>query len=413
VLAELDRTEAPWRLADLLARQKPIGDQETVATLVKKARLPTPRKFTPVTQDFKIPPWQTLAPEHYLKLREYLELVDENVKEARQLLGLPPGRFSVKITADVVGTPIPHVDDVSGLSNALQHDAWWQIQQGDFEQAIRSCQAAMHATRPLREEYFLVSHLVRLAVLRQTATIVERMLAQGEPPAAPLPALQKALLEEADFDGWTLSLEGERAGVNQLFEAIESNKVNLRFLRALTGARQSWHNYITDRFAVVNAHQSHIWLLRHHTESMRIRRLPPRERLVKARELEDRAGGTPELARSILVTVWRDCYPQFLRSDAKLRCASAGIAAEQFRQEQKRWPKTLDELVPKYLAKLPLDPYTGDPLKLRAAPDGIVIYSPGPSEDLTGTARDDPTAPFIEDIVDHEFRLWDVNRRRK
>src|SRR5262245_40453082 len=401
VLAELDRTEAPWRLADLLERQKPIGDKETVATLVKKARLPTPRKFTPVIQDFEIPPWQSLAPDQYVKLREYLELVDENVKEARQLLGLPPGRFNVKITADVFSTPVLHVDDVSGLCNALQHDAWWQIQQGDFEQAIHSCRAAMHATRPLREELFLVSHLVRLAVLRQTATIVERMLAQGEPPAALLPALQKSILDEAEFDGWTLGLEGERAGMHQLFEAIESNSVNLRFLRAFTGARQSWQNHITDRFPVVNAHRSHIWLLRHHTESMKIRQLPPRERLAKARELESRAGEAPELARAILATVWRDCYPQFLRSDAKLRCAAAGIAAEQFRQEQKRWPKTLDELVPKYLAKLPLDPYSDEPLKLRPAPDGIVIYSPGPLGDLTGTARDDPTAPFIEDIVDH------------
>jgi hypothetical protein len=412
VLAELDRTAAPWRLADLQARQKPIGDEETVASLVKKAGLPTPRKFTPVIQDFKIPPWQALAPEQYVKLREFLDLVDENVKEARQLIGLPAGRFHVKISADVVGTPIPHVDDVRGLSDALQHNAWWQIQQGDFDLAIQSCLAAMCATRPLREELFLVSHLSRLVILRQTATTVERMLAQGEPPAALLPALRKAILEEADFDGWTLGLEGERAGMNQLFEAIESNKVNLRFLRTLTGARHTWHNVVTDRFVAVNAHQSHIWLLRHHTESMTIRQLPPRERLAKARELEDRAGDAPELARSILAPVWRNCYPVFLRSEAKLRCAVAGIAAEQFRQEQKRWPKTLEELIPKYLAKLPLDPYTGDPLKLRAAPDGIVIYSPGPAGDLTGTARDDPTAPFVEEIVDHESRLWNPDRRR-
>jgi hypothetical protein len=412
VLAELDRTATPWRLADLLERQKPMGDEETVASLVKKARLPTPRKFTPIIQDFKIPPWQALAPEQYVKLREYLDLVEENVKEARQLLGLPAGRFHVKITADVVGTPIPHVDDVRGLSDALQHDAWWQIQQGDFDQAMRSCQAAMYATRPLREELFLISHLVRLRILRETATTVERMLAQGEPPAALLPALQKAILEEADFDGWTLGLEGERAGMNQLFEAIESNKVNLRFLRALTGARPPWHHHVTDRFVVVNAHESHIWLLRHHTESMRIRQLPPRERLAKARELEDRGADAPELAQSILAPVWRNCYPAFLRSDVKLRCAAAGIAAEQFRQEQKRWPKTLEELIPKYLAKLPLDPYTGDPLKLRAAPDGIVIYSPGPEGDLTGSARDDPTAPFVEEIVDHEFRLRNLDRRR-
>src|SRR5439155_24963614 len=112
VLAELDRTAAPWRLADLQSRQSPIGDELTAAALIKKARLPTPRKFSPVLDEFNILPNRPLTPEQYVKLRAYLDNVDENVKEARQLIELPPGRFPVRVSADFFGSLVPHLDDL-------------------------------------------------------------------------------------------------------------------------------------------------------------------------------------------------------------------------------------------------------------------------------------------------------------
>jgi len=121
----------------------------------------------------------------------------------------------------------------------------------------------------------------------------------------------------------------------------------------------------------------------------------------------------PDLVQTLMAPVWRNSCPVFLRSEAKLRCAAAGLAAEEFRQKHDRWPKTLDELIPVFLAKVQLDPHTGEPLKLRITADGIVIFSPGPEGDLQGTTRDDRNQPFAEEHLDYEFRLWNVDQRRR
>src|SRR5207302_64130 len=53
------------------------------------------------------------------------------------------------------------------------------------------------------------------------------------------------------------------------------------------------------------------------------------------------------------------------RSRAQLRSAAAAMAVERFRRDRDRWPGTLDELVPAYLKAMPLDPYDGQPLRMR------------------------------------------------
>jgi hypothetical protein len=94
-------------------------------------------------------------------------------------------------------------------------------------------------------------------------------------------------------------------------------------------------------------------------------------------------------------------------------CAIAGLAAERFRLKKGRWPANLNELVQlKLLDRLPDDLFSGQSLRFRRSPDGIVIHSVGADGAYQGDARDRPeeldprNAPF-------EFRLWDPAKRRQ
>lgn len=76
--------------------------------------------------------------------------------------------------------------------------------------------------------------------------------------------------------------------------------------------------------------------------------------------------------------------------EAKRDAVMALLAAESFRRRHDRWPTKLAELVPGHLPTLPLDPFTGDPIRYRQ-PSGEetspVIYSVGPDGvDDRGTA---------------------------
>ena len=58
-----------------------------------------------------------------------------------------------------------------------------------------------------------------------------------------------------------------------------------------------------------------------------------------------------------------------------LRAAAACLAAERFRLAEGRWPADLAEVVPKYLADIPADPYDGQPLRFNRLGGKLVVYS--------------------------------------
>ena len=98
-------------------------------------------------------------------------------------------------------------------------------------------------------------------------------------------------------------------------------------------------------------------------------------------------------------------------NDGLIRTAIAALAAERFRLDHGSWPESLDQLVPKYMAAVPNDPFIPGPLKLRKLPDGLFIYSVGYD------GRDDGgkinAKMRMRDGADLGFRLWHVASRRQ
>ncbi len=62
---------------------------------------------------------------------------------------------------------------------------------------------------------------------------------------------------------------------------------------------------------------------------------------------------------------------------AHVRLLAVELALRCYRAENSRLPAHLDELVPKYLSKLPQDPFTGQPLIYRAQGTDWLLYSVG------------------------------------
>src|SRR5262245_7768984 len=415
IIAELDRQGEPWRLEDLEKSRAHLAVERNSAPVIRAARAGNIWKIMPDSGEMDLLPWQPLPGNICLKYRDAFEQFPEQLKEARRLVALPEGRFSYKIAPDVISTLIPHVQDVREVAIFLKHDAWWQMQQADFEQAAASCRAAVHASHSLRDELFLISHLVRHAMLCEAANTVERLCAQGQAGDKALQDLQQLIAEEADFDGWTLALKGERASMHQLFGLIAEGKVDMRFVRQMMGTRpSSWREVVSEHFPAPSAAQSHSWLLRHFSDLLAANRLPPPERAARLKELGNEVDQAPDLAKTLMISPWKKLTDQQPRLEAKFRCTVAGLAAERFRLQKNRWPESLDALVPEFLAQAPLDPYDGEPLRLRTTKDGIVIFSPGPD----GAWQGDAWERFRNDLAwgnrhEHEFRLWNVEQRRK
>lgn len=63
-------------------------------------------------------------------------------------------------------------------------------------------------------------------------------------------------------------------------------------------------------------------------------------------------------------------YAKRCTTDFRVAAAGAAAALAAYRRDRRRWPASLGDLVPGYLASVPLDPFTGAPL----------LYSPGTGE---------------------------------
>ena len=67
------------------------------------------------------------------------------------------------------------------------------------------------------------------------------------------------------------------------------------------------------------------------------------------------------------------------RSDARNRLLMTELAIRAYRLEHGGNPERLEQLVPEYLARVPIDPYSGEPLVYRRRNGEYVLYGVGPN----------------------------------
>ena len=79
-----------------------------------------------------------------------------------------------------------------------------------------------------------------------------------------------------------------------------------------------------------------------------------------------------------------------LKRVAQLEVAKTLLAVERYRLAHASLPETLDQLVPDYLAAVPLDPFDGAPLRYKRLDRGFLVYSVGEDGKDDGGKREPP-----------------------
>jgi hypothetical protein len=78
-----------------------------------------------------------------------------------------------------------------------------------------------------------------------------------------------------------------------------------------------------------------------------------------------------------------------LNAQTRTQMTATAIACERYRLANGRWPATLDDLSPDYIAKVPSDPFAGRPIRYAVADDGIRLYSVGADRTDDGGVDDE------------------------
>lgn len=103
----------------------------------------------------------------------------------------------------------------------------------------------------------------------------------------------------------------------------------------------------------------------------RYRTIPPHLLSSARRALEEE--------KTLLWPYYQDFEP-YVALLAQARAADSALAALQFFRDRGHFPDALEELTPRYMAKVPRDPYTHDsPLRYDKDANRVVVYSLGPN----------------------------------
>jgi hypothetical protein len=382
--------------------------------------------------------WQTIDKlEDDILTLEPQALLDERIKKAARelviwggpalagalrLADMPNGKYPLVYKNDIISTVLPHVQHVSELQWWLLFDAVDRTDAGDIDGACRTTQAMLNAARGIGDEPLAISQIVRMARVRYALRVLERVLAQGQASAAALTSLQNLVEEEEAFPALLVAMRGERAALDLLMQRLQTGEVSIVELRLnVRGATRRplpWglskaRDYAT-LLTLGPIKTNRAALLEHMNALVELAKRPPEEQGDWEGLKKDRTA-LPTLAREICPDFVPHLFQSYKQSRAELRCAAALLAAERFRMARGRWPESLTQLVPSFLAKLPADPYDGAALRYRRLADGCLIYALGPDREDNGGVlfRGRGLAPPFGTHVDVGFRLWDIAARHQ
>lgn len=422
--ARLDAAEPGWRLADLVAARDRTAppDAQNSAHHVRKVRA----AITPEWALWVKSEQMKLGDPTALNRKQHLSnLIGDDpdafdaVRPARELAlalrDVPNGFHPVPVDANLFDLKLDETQGAREVVTLMQADALHAAQAGDPRRALRAAHAALNTGRSIGDEPTLISMLVRIAAAHLSAESAMRTLAlaDGAGAEAELAALQAALLKEMDEPLLLIGLRGERAMMQAYFERIDRVAGADEMSRMLheqpsSAARGVW--YLRLAFFPEDR-KRHLELISFMIDAARG---PTTELLAAGRTFEDRVRAGWDVRypfhRLMLPAVDRVAQAS-LRHRADCGSAAVLLACERFRLKHGKFPNALAELPKDLLAAVPLDPYTGAPLKFARTPDGIAVYAQPPKGALP-TVREGEvrlTAPLGGD--EFGWRLFDAKHR--
>jgi hypothetical protein len=408
-IAEADRLDPRWRLADIEADRATVPDEDNGARTVLVARAMLPGNWNTagpyVTKGFgALTPNVALTDQQTAALRDYLKSAEAALPEAHKLADQPRGRWP--------GTP--RYLDALDVAKLLASDVLLRTQAGDLYGALSSCRAMVNAGRSVGDEPYLMPQMVRMAVARMAVSESERVLGHGEPSEPALAALQKLLAEETEGRLLTMALRGERARADHLMESLQKGDMTVKQIIAATRgplAKRAWVSKEDLLYLPGVTANSRAAVLERMNKLVEITKLPPQEQADRLAELRAARQDEPLVVGVTSPEALSRYASEGLENNAPLRCAIVGLAVERYRRQHGRWPESLDELKGDFLRAVPLDPFDGQPLRYRKDDEGVVVYSVGPDRKDDGGKRATLSTP--NKGADVGFQLWDVARRRQ
>jgi tetratricopeptide (TPR) repeat protein len=339
------------------------------------------------TNLFPVPPEpQSAAKDVLVALSRY----DSTIEELRQAAALPASRFPLNYgREEPYAILLPHLARMKSCSMVLRLRAIAGLEAGQSELALADIHLALILTEKFRTEPFLISHLVRIAMLHITTQAIWEGLVHHRWTEPQLAELERGLAAFDFVTDYRISMQGENACLVASVDFLRHHRDKLGNLDFLNFGEDG------GRLPEVSLHLVPSgWFYQNELIGSKFilgELLPigdPAQQII-APELMKKADESLSTMRvSPFNVVCKMFIPGLVKSARRFASAQTTVnlartacALERYRLADNRYPETLEALAPRFIDKVPHDLIGGQTLHYRLTTDGqFVLYSVGWNE---------------------------------
>jgi hypothetical protein len=332
---------------------------------------------------------QTPAADVLLALSKY----DAPLDELRQAAALPSSRFPLNYEHEpTFAILLPHLAPMKGCSQVLRLRALAKLEAGQSDQALADISLALRLTQKIQSEPFLISHLVRIAMLHITIQPIWEGLAKHHWNEAQLLELERQLGTFDFISDYRSAMRGENACQIAAVNYLRSHRDKLETIGDFPeGESDSLNGCIAYLIPAGWFYQNELriskFILGQSLPVADASRQTISPALVRQaqKSLEAMPRSPYTILCRMLLPALGQCSRKFASAQATVNLARTACALERHRLAQGKLPDSLNALVPRFIAALPRDPIGGQPLHYEVV-DGsqFVLYSVGWNENDDG-----------------------------
>ncbi len=324
---------------------------------------------------------------------------DSTVEELREASRMPYSRFPLEYDKeDPAMILLPHLAREKMSGQFLQLRAIAELRAGQIEQTAADIKLMCYLNQASKAEPFLISHLVRIAMLNYALQPIYEGCAEHKWSDAQLSAFDAELAEFDFLADYQRSMRCEAAFLTEEIGRIQRTRKVSPYLGMFSQGQQygfpgmdfvcwlspsGWFRQNQIRFSE--------FYLQHCLPVVNMKEREVSPKAAEEAQASLNAATTHPTPYNALQYVFYMPVKQWLfekyaagdkfaHGQASVDLARVAIALERYRLAHGDYPESLDVLASQFIQKLPHDIIGGQPLKYRQTNDSFVLYSVGWNE---------------------------------
>ena len=323
--------------------------------------------------------------EEYPELVKLLEDNREALRKLKEVIDSGGGSFPIPEDEDMA-VKINHLQPARFIGQLLALETMWFQKEGDIENAARNIADGLSFCRDLSRGGTLVADLVGVAIQGDYLDIAVREISRANPDTRFCSAIERSFydLEYSRGDASESLKTDAMLARNQLQGYIKADTdMPDSVLKALE---------ITREDATPEAFRQTIevcdqWVAEI-SSALEQGYYPAIKRAGEiCARIESGASDIPKLV-NLITPQYANVLKVKAHSEVRFEMARAGIALQNYANEKGVYPDSLDALVPRYIPRVPVDPFSGKPIKYTHSEKGWTLRSFGPDMDDDKGARE-------------------------